>query len=76
VRYLRFYTDGENALYMDRVMAYNFGEKVRQFGKINGKGWCLSQDRGDSAAFEPDLAGKCSTSIRFNLSNGRYRTYR
>jgi hypothetical protein len=76
VKYVHFSTDGENALYMDRVVVSNFGDKVRQFGALNGKGWCLSKDRGDSAAFEPHLAGKCSTAIRFNISTGRYQTFR
>ncbi|KAL3917224.1 MAG: hypothetical protein SGILL_004812 [Bacillariaceae sp.] len=44
-------------------------KNLEVFGKQNGGIWCLSEDKKDMSAF-PGKAHKCSSGIKFDISNG------
>ncbi len=46
---IRIFTDGNDGFFMDEVYVYSpNGKLLKQYGRDDGKGWCLSKDKGDN----------------------------
>lgn len=59
-------TGGSDAFFIDRVIIWKDGAKLKEYGKDGGDGWCLSTDANDSnGAWKGHLEEACSPSRSF-----------
>ena len=71
---IRIWTTGSDGFFMDEVYLYSpSGKLMKRFGRDDGKGWCLSKDRGDnSGKWKPYVSSKgCYPGFKFVLKSGK-----
>lgn len=57
---------GNDAFFIDRIMIWKDGQKIKEYGKDGGKGWCLSTDPNDTnGGWKNHLEEGCTPSRTF-----------
>lgn len=69
-------TDGDDGLFIDHVLYIgdkdgSSDEREVEFGRSNGKGWCLSLDRADATRGWKNYVNGCHKRLRFYINLGR-----
>lgn len=63
-------TNGSDGYYIDQLDIYHKGDKVKQHGGDNGRGWCLSTDPADgnsNSKWANFVANGCRSQQQFNV---------
>ena len=67
---IRVTTNGNDAYYIDRWELYRGNRLIKRNGVQNRKGWCLSTDSRDTAAWSQVTNGSCRSTIDFSVGGG------